>query len=741
MIDTAHNYIAEGFGALPLKNDKSPLLPVGHNYLYNLITETDIDTLFIKAEKIGIACGEVSDNFECIDFDGHNGEPIRKIFNAYIKDVGVKTIVELHDLPIIKTPSGGYHIYYKSDNFQPGADHAKWESGKTMIETRGHGQYVATIPSKGYTHITGSEIIKIARISQDERDYLISIAENFSQKSFEPKQKSGKNWPKKYDESTVWGRYSENEIDEAKDLLINTGWSYSRTRVHDGVELWTRPGKESNPNQTQPTSATFGKYHNMFYVYSSNADPFESWKAYSLFDVFRLLKHNGSKEKAIKELEKRYDIIHYRPTVTKASVNFPLKVFPDHITSYINEQNKTSNFDINLMASSFLWLSSTLIGNRFTTFVNDNWNVSPVLWLMVIADRGSTKTHAINAIIAPAKTIDKNNRKIYEAEMKEYDPEGMEPMPKWKQLFLEDGTREGFVKALKYNPTGLGLMKDELTGWVADMDKHSGGAKGGDEAFWLSSFNNASYTKNIKGDEGSYIGRMFLNLAGSIQPGLINELVKKHTVNGLFDRFLLVPYIEKPFTFSLAKPEFSYFSNYTEFIKYFAGTLIEFDSNGLNFEIEAEKEFEDAYNYFLKVKYNDDNPSIKAYIAKIITYLPRIALIIEVINQVSIIFSKVPDNPIIDTIISKDSIAKAKDVLKYFLNNARDVLIDIDEKTDLNDVIKASGAIRKGDKVRALLESDPNISKVFISEFLGMSKQAVNYHVQKMIKSKESKNK
>ncbi|MBA2480451.1 MAG: AAA family ATPase [Planctomycetes bacterium] len=66
------------------------------------------------------------------------------------------------------------------------------------------------------------------------------------------------------------------------DLLQRHGWSLDR----DGEnQHWRRPGKTSG------TSATLKE--RVFYVFSSNAPPFESNKAYSAFAVFALLEHRG----------------------------------------------------------------------------------------------------------------------------------------------------------------------------------------------------------------------------------------------------------------------------------------------------------------------------------------------------------------------------------------------------------------------------------------------------------------
>ena len=51
LTNIALDYTAEGFGVLPLKGNKAPALPTGHNYLYEIMTDEDINRLFANAKK------------------------------------------------------------------------------------------------------------------------------------------------------------------------------------------------------------------------------------------------------------------------------------------------------------------------------------------------------------------------------------------------------------------------------------------------------------------------------------------------------------------------------------------------------------------------------------------------------------------------------------------------------------------------------------------------------------------
>jgi hypothetical protein len=70
-------------------------------------------------------------------------------------------------------------------------------------------------------------------------------------------------------------------------LLTKHGWKLIMRKGE--VEYWQRPGKEG-----REWSATLGGTGQYFYVFSSNAAPFESNRAYTPFAALTLLEHNGN---------------------------------------------------------------------------------------------------------------------------------------------------------------------------------------------------------------------------------------------------------------------------------------------------------------------------------------------------------------------------------------------------------------------------------------------------------------
>jgi hypothetical protein len=89
-----------------------------------------------------------------------------------------------------------------------------------------------------------------------------------------------------------------NRRGDVRALLRNAGWvRLTDRRGADGNEYWRRPGKDS---RERGWSATLKECPEgwVFYVFSSNAAPFEPQTGYLPFAVYALLEHGGDFEQA-----------------------------------------------------------------------------------------------------------------------------------------------------------------------------------------------------------------------------------------------------------------------------------------------------------------------------------------------------------------------------------------------------------------------------------------------------------
>ncbi len=273
----------EHFSIIPL-NGKVPILKGWTKYSIDKISYDDIKN---HDGDFGVVCGY--GGLEVIDIDNHFDDA--KQLGDFILDN-----YDLKNFLIIKTGGGGYHIYYKCEEIEGNQKLAsrinKKGKSETLIETRGQGGQVVF-----YDNIRQGSIDKIKIISKQERSDLLNICRSLN----EVETKTNKtNENKKVNGELPGDRYNNDPlaIEETKTLLTNNRWQ-TKDELH-----WIRPDKT-----TKGISATFGKVgDNKFYVFSSNASPFEPDKSYTMMGVRAELLHNGNYSECAKELAKKYNI-------------------------------------------------------------------------------------------------------------------------------------------------------------------------------------------------------------------------------------------------------------------------------------------------------------------------------------------------------------------------------------------------------------------------------------------------
>jgi hypothetical protein len=234
---------------------------------------------------IAIVGGRVSGNVEILDFD-RGGE----LLDAWIDLVEALRPGLAERLVYERTPSGGFHALYKCeepvDRSTKLAMHVEEDPTgdrprkSVSIETRGEGGYCICWPTRGYQLLAGHPT-KTPVLTSDERHVLLSAARSLNEEvEFAEPEQSGS------------GSNSNVNLDRPGDdfnrrgcvrqILESHGWR----RLTDGEnEHWCRPGKDDG------TSATLRD--RVLFVFSTNAQPFESDTPYSPFAVFTFLEHGG----------------------------------------------------------------------------------------------------------------------------------------------------------------------------------------------------------------------------------------------------------------------------------------------------------------------------------------------------------------------------------------------------------------------------------------------------------------
>ena len=287
-VETALSYRGAGLSVLPaVKAMKRPSIGSWKKWSVRLPAEVEVEAWFANnPDAVCIVAGSVSGNLECIDFDAH-GELFPKWKDSIAPEVFERLVVE-------RTPSGGFHVLYRSDTSVPGnrklAQGMRAGKKTTLIETRAEGGLFLCAPTEGYELIQG-EFTRLAVLGQEARESLLVSAEALNECMDEVPVKS----PTQGENSAFLLKPGDDWCarGDIRPILAAHGWNYLGTK-QDGNELWQRPGKTGDGN-----SATFNG--SVFCVFSTNAAPFEA-KGYSKFQVYAILEHNGDFTAAAKAL-------------------------------------------------------------------------------------------------------------------------------------------------------------------------------------------------------------------------------------------------------------------------------------------------------------------------------------------------------------------------------------------------------------------------------------------------------
>jgi len=286
--NVAHAYLNAGLCVLPaIRAEKRPAIGAWKRYQDRLPTEAELSAWFNQPhDALCILCGSVSNQLEMIDFDA-KGE----LFLAWLDRIPHELANRLF---IEDTPSGGMHVVYRS--VDPVCGSFKLAQRKTndrvvtLIETRGQGGLFLCSPTPGYEHIQG-DLTNLPVLTTDERDILLQAAWGLNE--YQPPvvdqpvqlhvtpDSSGSNRPGD----------DYNRRTDPRNVLQQHGWTLAKSGEN---EYWRRPGKNTGWSATLKDG--------VFYVFSANASPFESNRAYAPFAIYTLLEHGGDYAKAASAL-------------------------------------------------------------------------------------------------------------------------------------------------------------------------------------------------------------------------------------------------------------------------------------------------------------------------------------------------------------------------------------------------------------------------------------------------------
>jgi putative DNA primase/helicase len=299
----------------------------------------------------------------------------------------------------------------------------------------------------------------------------------------------------------------------------------------------------------------------------------------------------------------------------------------------------------------------------------DDWTVIPNLWGAVVGRPGTMKSPALQEAIQFILALEEEARQQHSDDLIEYKAEseiakatkdvrqqalkkaikenrdvhqlaveiasGDPETPQRTRYLLFDTTVEKIGEILSFNPNGVLVFRDELTGWLRSLDKQG---QDGARAFFLEAWNGSGgFTYDRIGRGTLDIDAACVSILGGIQPGPLGEYLRAIAKgggadDGLIQRFQLLVYPDQSKEWSLRdrSPDIDARNNAQDVYQRLNQIDIdtETDVPFLRFSSEAQGAFNEWRTKLeIRIRNRSELPIMEAHLSKYRSLIPALALI------------------------------------------------------------------------------------------------------------------
>ncbi len=337
---------------------------------------------------------------------------------------------------------------------------------------------------------------------------------------------------------------------------------------------------------------------------------------------------------------------------TTETPSFPLEIFPKAIRDIIEALEEYENYNVDFTSASFLTVFAAAMGNTWSVRFMTGWVSRPIIYMVLVGSPSCGKTPPLQQAVAPLLKLDGEYDMIYCKEMETYRrwermsakqrerhslPEEMK-MPQRKCHVVVDSTVEALIGALRDNPRGVLIYKDEIDSLLSNFNRYNGS----DEGYFLSLFSGTPFKYSRKSNnEHIFLANPYCSIIGTTQPGRLGEQFGgKRMMNGFSSRFLKVyPEIDKmPSWNDTAMPD-GVLEEWGRIIRKVVTVTPSTDQEGkatsieLLFSQESKLriiQWKDEVNN--KAYAETDSDAVRALCGKLETYLVRFCLVIQIMH-------------------------------------------------------------------------------------------------------------
>lgn len=379
-----------------------------------------------------------------------------------------------------------------------------------------------------------------------------------------------------------------------------------------------------------------------------------------------------------KDAKKRLDAELAQANEEHRKYDFPVEVFPSKIQKIVAELYDKSNFPKEYTGACTLNVVSVATGGLVAIKVKEGFTVKGNRYDMLISPPGTYKTPVIDFCFARIKKLQYEAHKKYLKEKKQYEKEYSNAVrnddavaiaqleePSYKQRIAQDTTPEALFDILKKNPNGVGIVVDEMVGWISNQNRYNQDSS----HIWLSIFNNNDVYINRVSKEEVFIRHPYLSLMGGIQPEVLKKAFKKISNNGMFERICITYLPDLPQTYLNENDvRSSIEKSYDEIILKLIDTEFKGEDPKLDyvFEINLSEKANNVYFAYDKklvdMSNETDSEILQGYYSKNKSIVVKNCLLLHLLSYAS---GEIKDWKVD---ISEDTMSKAVRLTDYFIS-------------------------------------------------------------------------
>lgn len=343
----------------------------------------------------------------------------------------------------------------------------------------------------------------------------------------------------------------------------------------------------------------------------------------------------------------RFDELRDVPT-------FDPSLCPAALSPWVHDVTLRMQCAIEFVAVSVIVALGSIIGRRCAIRPKrfDDWIVVANLWGGIVGAPGSLKSPALAEVLFAHRLLEAREWRAFEQQLAEYrqrkkdDPKLDESEPIPRRFTVNDSTVEMLGVLLNQNCYGLLAFRDELMGWLRNLEKQG---REGERAFLLEAWNGLNGFTYDRISRGTLrIEAACVSVLGGIQLGplrqyLADAIAGNAGADGLIQRFQLLVFPDQPSSWqNVDRPPdecarrtvVRVFEKLEALRERQAGGDFSFNDHrgilcvGLR---DGAQDYCDDWRSALehRIRASEDHPVLVAHIAKFRSLLPSLALIFQ----------------------------------------------------------------------------------------------------------------